>query len=405
MFQSFSKNSKILKYFVDNSLKGKQENIRERTLYFYKKYNFSVSVALVGYPNVGKSTFFNALVRRQLAEARNLPFCTIEPNVAKVESVDENLLELSKITRNTNIKAYSIEVMDVAGLIKDSMRPDGAGVKFLTCLRNATAIIQVLRCFKNPDITYMDDVINPLNEIEIVQTELILSDIDVIERRLQKGGKKATAEEKPFLENLKKELNSGKPIRSLNFKFSESEKKILDSLNLISRKPFVYVFNVDPPEIENEYTKKLDEVLGNEERVTTSVLLENEAMQLAEDMPIFEGIENILCYFDTFPKFKFQSLNVIQKIIKKLDLITFYSIGNENVNQSWILKSGSSILEAARAIHSDLAKNFICAEISTVDDWKKYKSEEMLRSNAKVKTVNRDYIVNDGDIINIKARN
>lgn len=365
---------------------------------------FSVSVALVGYPNVGKSTFFNALVKRQLAEARNLPFCTIKPNIAKVEAVDKVLLELSQITDNQNIKAYNIEVMDVAGLIQGSMKPDGAGVQFLHCLRSATAIIQVLRCFKNPDITYMDENINPLNEMEVVQTELILSDIDVIERRIQKGGKKTTEEEKVFLQRIKKELDSGKSIRNLKFKLTEKEKTILDSLNLISMKPFIYVFNVDPPEIENEYTKNLEQALGSEDRVTTSVLLENEALQLAEDAPLIESLEIIDSYFATFPNFQFQSWNLIEKIVKKLDYVTFYSVGSTNINQSWLLKKGSNIIDAANAIHSDLAKHFICAEISTLEDWRKYKSEDGIRAASKLKTVGRDYTINDGDIVNIKSR-
>jgi len=379
-------------------------NTKKQFLLMNHNKSFSVSLALVGYPNVGKSTFFNALVKRQLAEARNLPFCTIEPNIAKVEAVDETLLELAKITKNDNLKAYKIEVMDVAGLIKDSMKPDGSGVRFLTCIRSASAIIQVLRCFKNPDITYMDDNLNPLNEMEVVQTELILSDIDVIERRLAKGGKKTTEDEKAFLEKIKKELNSGKSLRNMNFKYTENEKKLLDSLNLISRKPFIYVFNVDPPEIENELTNQCEKVLQSEDKVTTSVLLEMEALQLAEDAPIIQSLEIINEYFSTFPNFKFQSWNLIQKIIKKLDYVTFYSVGETNVNQSWLIKKGSTIIDVANAIHSDLAKHFICAEITRLEDWQKYGNEDKIRNFTKIKTVARDYIINDGDIVNIKAR-
>ncbi len=399
-----------LKYFYKQTIDFNidsivlKKNLPKLIFKSIKKNNFSVSIALVGYPNVGKSTIFNALVKRQIAEARNLPFCTIEPNIAKVEAVDETLLELAKITNNYNLKPYKIEVMDVAGLIKDSMKPEGSGVRFLTCIRSASAIVQVLRCFKNPDITYMDDKLNPLNEMEVVQTELILSDIEVIERKIAKGGRKVTEEEKKFLDKIKKELDSGKSIRNLNFRFNENEKKLIDSLNLISIKPFIYVFNVDPPEIENDLTKQCEAVLKYEEKVITSVLLENEAFQLAEDSPIGESIEIINEYFSTFPNFKFQSWNLIQKVIKKLDYVTFYSVGETNINQSWLIKKGSSILDAANTIHSDLAKNFICAEITRVEDWRKYGKEEKIKINGKVKTVQKDYIINDGDIINVKAR-
>ncbi len=368
--------------------------------------NFSISLALVGYPNVGKSTYFNALVKRQVAEARNLPFCTIKPNIAKVEAVDETLLELSQITNNSNIKAYKIEVMDVAGLIEGSMKPDGAGVQFLHCLRSATAIIQVLRCFKNPEVTYMDDNINPLNEMEVVQTELVLSDLDVVERKIDKGGRKMSNEEKASLIKLKEELNSGKSIRNLS-NLSDNKKNIQEfiaSLNLISSKPFVYVFNVDPPEIENEYTKMCKEALINEDHVVTSVLLENEALQLAEDMPMMESLNVIEEYFETFPNFEFKSLKLIEKIVKKLNYVTFYSVGETNVNQSWLLKKGSNILDAAAAIHGDLSKNFICAEISNLELWRKYKSEDAIKSAGKMKVVSRDYIVENGDIVNVKAR-
>jgi len=390
--------------FLFNNKNQTKSIINSQQLHQAQKRNFSVSVALVGYPNVGKSTFFNALVKRQIAEARNLPFCTIEPNIAKVDAVDETLLELAKITNNHNLKAFKIEVMDVAGLIKDSMKPDGSGVRFLACIRSATAIVQVLRCFKNPDITYMDDIINPLNEMEVVQTELILSDIDVIDRKIAKGGRKVTEDEKGFLEKIKIELNSGKSIRNLNWKYTESEKKLLDSLCLISRKPFIYVFNVDPPEVENELTRQCAAALVNEDNVITSVLLENEALQMAEDAPIVQSLEIINEYFATFPNFKFQSWNLIQKIIKKLDYVTFYSVGDTNVNQSWLIKKGSTIIDAANAIHSDLARHFICAEITRLEDWQKYGSEEKIRNFSKVKTVAKDYVLNDGDIVNIKAR-
>jgi GTP-binding protein YchF len=371
------------------------------------KMNFSISIALVGYPNVGKSTFFNALVKRQLAEAKNFPFCTIEPNIAKVAAVDEALIELSQITKNPNIKAYNIEVMDVAGLIKGSMTDnDGTGIKFLQCLRESTAIIQVLRCFKNPNIHYMDKDLNPINEMQVVQTELILSDIESIEKKIKRGDKKLTAEEKKFLEKVIVELNSGKNVRQFDFSnITEKEKKLLDSLNLISIKPFVYVFNVEPPEIENEYTKLLENTLKDQDKVITSCVLENEALQLAEDSPIMESLEIINNYFATFPNFQFQSWKLIEKIIKKLDYVTFYSIGETNLNQSWIIKKGSSIVDAAGAIHSDFAKKFICAEISSIDDWRKYRTEESIKSAGKMKVVSRDYIVQDGDIINVKFRN
>jgi len=369
--------------------------------------NFSISIALVGYPNVGKSTFFNALVKRQLAEAKNFPFCTIEPNIAKVAAVDEALIELSQITKNPNIKAYNIEVMDVAGLIKGSMTDnDGTGIKFLQCLRESTAIIQVLRCFKNPNIHYMDKDLNPINEMQVVQTELILSDIESIEKKIKRGDKRLTADEKKFLEKVIVELNSGKNVRQFDFSnITEKERKLLDSLNLISIKPFVYVFNVEPPEIENEYTRLLEKTLKDEDKVITSCVLENEALQLAEDSPIMESLEIINNYFETFPNFQFQSWKLIERIIKKLDYVTFYSIGETNLNQSWIIKKGSSIVDAAGAIHSDFAKKFICAEISTIDDWRKHRTEESIKSAGKMKVVSRDYIVQDGDIINVKFRN
>jgi GTP-binding protein YchF len=365
---------------------------------------FSISIGLVGYPNVGKSTFFNALAKRQTAEARNLPFCTIEPNITKVQAVDEYLLELSELSKNTNIKAYQIEIMDVAGLIKGSMGAKQPGVQFLHCLRSSTAIIQILRCFKNPEITYMDSVINPLNELEVVQTEFMLSDIEVIDKKLGKGSKKLTNEERGFLEHLKKCLDSGKTIRNLKIKenLSENEKKLLDSMNLISSKPFIYLLNVDPPHINNDLTKKVEEYLNENEYMKTSVLLENEGWQLAEDMPLGDGLKTTKSYFETYPEFEFTSLKLLQKIIKQLNYVSFYSIASSGINQSWLIKKGSNIVEAAGLIHSDFAKNFICAEICRIEDWRKYKDEEALKSN--LKRVGKDYIVQDGDIVSIKFR-
>jgi len=368
---------------------------------------FSISIGLVGYPNVGKSTYFNALAKRQVAEARNLPFCTIEPNITKVYAYDETLLELSTLTKNTNIKAYQIEIMDVAGLIKGSMGAKQPGIQFLNCLRSSDAIIQILRCFNNPEVSYMDQKIDPLNELEVVQTEFIISDIEVIERKLAKGQKKMPEDERKFLEKLKDELNSGKTIRKLKLQenLTESQKKLLDSLNLISNKPFIYLLNVDPPEIDNELTKQVEAYLNPNEFLKTSVVLENEACQLAEDSSIIEGLEIMKNYFETYPNFKYTSLELIEAIIKKLNFVTFYSVGNTGINQSWLIKKGSTVVDAAGAIHTDFAKRFICGEICTVEDWRKYGDEDKIKAAHKMKKVGKDYIVQDGDIVSIKFRN
>ena len=390
------------------------------------KRNFSsssISIALVGYPNVGKSTYFNALMRKQLAEARNMPYCTINPNIASIEVEDDNITKLQKITNINNIKPFSIEIKDVAGLIKGSSEGKGVGNLFLSTLRSCDAIIQILRCFKNENIDYIDKIIDPVNEMSVVHTELILSDLEMVKKKLANfNPRRSPKEEKLLLEYLDVELNKGKlakdifhpskqesnmticpPPAGLNLS-DHTTKNFIKSLHLITAKPIFYIFNVEPPEIKNEYITNLSKIIDNDDYIISSVLLENEATMFAEDKEKYSEAKPIIDeYMSEYEGLEYNSLNIFSKIIKKLDYNVFYTLYGGNILSSFLIKNGENVVQAASKVHSDFAKNFICAEVTRLEDWVKYENLENLKKNNKIVKVNRDYEVKNDDIITLKS--
>ena len=344
---------------------------------------------IVGLPNVGKSTLFNALTASKNAEAANFPFCTIDPNIGIVDVVDDRLDQLSKLS-NSKKKIYTnITFVDIAGLVKGASKGEGLGNKFLSHIREVDAIIHLVRCFESDQITHVNSKINPVEDLETIKTEIILSDIDVIQKKLDKGKKKLLDEKEiKILEEKLSQLNEGNEVTSND----QAEIKFLSSLGLLSIKPKIIVCNVDEESLAegNVFTKSVKEAHPNEKVVTICADIEDQIM----------GLDNN--ERETFMKEIGLSKTGLNQLIKEgyelLNLDTFFTSGPEE-SRAWTVKKNTLAPKAASVIHTDFEKNFIRAETVTCEDFIKYGSAEKCKENGKLRIEGKDYIVKDGDVL------
>ena len=344
---------------------------------------------IVGLPNVGKSTLFNALTASKNAEAANFPFCTIDPNIGIVDVIDDRLDQLSKLS-NSKKKIYTnITFVDIAGLVKGASKGEGLGNKFLSHIREVDAIIHLVRCFESDQITHVNSKINPVEDLETIKTEIILSDIDVIQKKLDKGKKKLLDEKEiKILEEKLSQLNEGNEVTSND----QTEIKFLSSLGLLSIKPKIIVCNVDEESLAegNVFTKSIKEAHPNEKIVTICADIEDQIM----------GLDNN--ERETFMKEIGLSKTGLNQLIKEgyelLNLDTFFTSGPEE-SRAWTVKKNTLAPKAASVIHTDFEKNFIRAETVTCEDFIKYGSAEKCKENGKLKIEGKDYIVKDGDVL------
>ena len=344
---------------------------------------------IVGLPNVGKSTLFNALTASKNAEAANFPFCTIDPNIGIVDVVDERLDKLTKLS-NSKKKIYTnITFVDIAGLVKGASKGEGLGNKFLSHIREVDAIIHLVRCFESDKITHVNSKINPVEDLETIKTEIILSDLDLIQKKLEKGKKKLLQEkEVTMLEEKLNQLNEGKEIVTKD----ELEKEFLSSLGLLSIKPKIIVCNVDEESLAvgNAFTDSVKKTFSKEKIVTICADIEDQIM----------GLDN--SERETFMKEIGLNKTGLNQLIKEgydlLNLDTFFTSGPEE-SRAWTVKKNTLAPKAASVIHTDFEKNFIRAEAVTCEDFIKFGSAEKCKENGRLRIEGKDYIVKDGDVL------
>jgi len=345
---------------------------------------------IVGLPNVGKSTLFNALTASKNAEAGNFPFCTIDPNIGIVDVPDVRLDQLSKLSNSKKKIFANITFVDIAGLVKGASKGEGLGNKFLSHIREVDAIIHLVRCFDSEEITHINSEINPLNDLETIKTEIFLSDIDIIQKRLEKGKKKLLSQkEVHFLEKKLKSLNKGEEY--LN-SIDEEEEKILNQLGLLSIKPKIIVCNVDEESLSNgnKYTESVKDKFLNDKVVIICADIEDQIMGLDKEER------------QTFMKEIGLNKTGLNKLIREgydlLNLDTYFTSGPEE-SRAWTVKKNTLAPQAAAVIHTDFEKNFIRAEAVSCNDFIKHGSSEKCKENGKLRIEGKDYIVKDGDVL------
>ena len=349
---------------------------------------------IVGLPNVGKSTLFNALTASKNAEAANFPFCTIDPNIGVVDVVDERLDKLTLLSKSKKKIYTNITFVDIAGLVKGASKGEGLGNKFLSHIREVDAVIHLVRCFDSEKITHVNSKINPADDLETIKTEIILSDLDIIQKKLEKSKKKILKDiEINILENKLKDLSNGNEVKASNLE----EEKFLNSIGILSIKPKIIVCNMDENNLssENNYTKLVKEKNPKEKNPKEKII------------NICADIEDQLSGLDKNEKEVFMKdigLNKtgINKLIKEgydlLKLDTFFTSGPEE-SRAWTIKKNTTAPRAAGVIHTDFEKNFIRAEAVTCEDFFKYGSAEKCKENGKLRIEGKDYIVKDGDVL------
>ena len=345
---------------------------------------------IVGLPNVGKSTLFNALTASKNAQAGNFPFCTIDPNIGIVGVPDERLNQLSELSSSKKKIFTNITFVDIAGLVKGASKGEGLGNKFLSHIREVDAIIHLVRCFDSTEITHVNSEIDPLNDLETIKTEIFLSDIDIIQKKLEKGKKKLLSSiEIQILEKKLDSLNEGKEdLDSLE----GEESRILNQLGLLSIKPKIIVCNVDEESLSlgNKYTEAVKNKFSNEKIVIICADIEDQIMGLDQEER------------ETFMKEIGLNKTGLNKLIREgydlLNLDTYFTSGPEE-SRAWTIKKNTLAPQAAAVIHTDFEKNFIRAEAVSCADFIKYGSSEKCRENGKLRIEGKDYIVKDGDVL------
>ena len=353
----------------------------------------SFKCGIVGLPNVGKSTLFNALTNSSKAQAANFPFCTIDPNIGIVPVPDNRLDNLAKVSKSKKIINTTISFVDIAGLVKGASKGEGLGNKFLSHIREVDAIIHLIRCFDSADIQNVNPNVDPIRDLEIIETEMMLADLESIQKRLEKNNKKNIDEEQiKILEIALDCINNDKDISFIN---NEFDKKQINLSGLLSLKPKIFVCNVDEQSLRegNNYTKNFISKFGQENTLVISADIENQinGLELNEK----EGYMKMIGLEET-------GLNkLIQKGYKILELDTFFTSGPEET-RAWTIQKNCTAPKAAGEIHTDFEKGFIRAETISYNDFIKNDGWLNSKTSGKMRLEGKDYIVKDGDVLNFR---
>jgi ribosome-binding ATPase len=356
---------------------------------------------IVGLPNVGKSTLFNALTETAAAQAANYPFCTIEPNVGEVAVPDPRLEKLSAIAKSAQIIPTRLTFVDIAGLVRGASKGEGLGNQFLANIREVDAIAHVVRCFEDSDITHVEGKISPLADIETIETELMLADLDSLEKRVDNLAKKAKGNDKDAKEQLDLVnrtlvlLRDGKPARLVERK--AEEERAFSMLGLLSSKPVLYVCNVEEGSAAtgNAFSKAVEEQAAKEGAVAVAISakIESEIATLSRD----ERVD----FLETLGLEEAGLDRLIRAGYRLLDLITYFTVGPKEA-RAWTIHRGTKAPQAAGVIHTDFEKGFIRAETTAYDDYVALNGEAGARDAGKLRLEGKDYTVADGDVMHFR---
>ena len=361
----------------------------------------ALQAGIVGLPNVGKSTLFNAVSNSAKAQASNYRFCTIEPNIGLVNVPDTRLDKLAELVMPNRIVPTQIEIVDIAGLVKGASKGEGLGNKFLANIREVDAIIHVIRCFEDENILRDEGAINPVGDKEIIETELQLKDLESIDKKIQRTEKLAKTDTKlkaelDVLLNCKQHLEKGKNILSLDL--SKEDKLVLSDIFLLSDKPILYVANVDEASMHtgNKYSAALIEAVkneGNEVIVMTNAI----EAQIAE----LDNADDKAMFMEEYKMTEPALDRLIHSTYKLLNLYTYFTAGVQEV-RAWTIHQGWKAPQAASVIHTDFEKGFIKAEVIAYDDFLQYKSEAACRESGRLRIEGKEYLVKDGDVMHFR---